>query len=104
MVTKMTNGNNVQISFKNSNGETSTYSLVSLKANKCLEKDTKHGKIITLTPEYIDLVSEDQVLVDMYGNKKTKAKFLKERNGNLWPGGSRSGGATIYGILIDDKK
>lgn len=75
------------------------------KAEKCLvhafqptTSKEKMGDILTLTPKYLKMVHDDQELVDMYGQVKTKAEFIKDRKGVLYP--SETGGATIFGLLI----
>lgn len=50
--------------------------------------------MVALSPQVIDLLADDCVLIDIYGKTKTKAEFEKDRNGRLYP--SKNGGVTIY--------
>jgi len=50
--------------------------------------------MIALTPQVLDLLADDCVLIDIYGHEKTKAEFLNDRKGKLYP--DINGGVTIY--------
>ena len=66
--------------------------------NKYKCRFTDKPNLLALTPEVLDLIPMNQVLVDFYGNKKTKEEFLKERKGVLYH--SKNGGPTIFCLEV----
>lgn len=59
---------------------------------------TEKPNLLALTPEALDLIPLNQELVDLYGNRKTKEQFLKDRKGVLYH--SKSGGVTIFCLEV----
>lgn len=88
----------MQITFKNTNEEISKYSIKALLMEKCLKSSTSKNSFLALTPKYLDMVHNDQELMDIYGNIKTKGEFLEDRKGVLYV--SATGGATAFGIIL----
>jgi len=56
--------------------------------------------VLFLTPAYLKLLSDDQVLVDIYGDEKTLKEFREARKGKLYTSDSPAQGATIFGVRV----
>jgi len=50
--------------------------------------------LLALTPAVLDLLADDEMLIDFYGNEKSVGEFKKLRKGKLYP--DANGGPTIY--------
>lgn len=86
------------IKFKNTEEIETKFSVESL-ANKVAKCNiSANGKVLFLTPKILSMVHEDEVLVDVYGNRNTKKELDKTRQRPI--SSLENGGATIYGLEI----